>query len=118
MARSDWQAAYEGFAAADAESPLAAADLDQLALAAWWLGERDAAQEYLLRAFAAHTANDDVRSAVRCAIELCMDSARRGKVAVALGWVQRAERLLEGCEPCAELGRLEALKAGAALDFE
>jgi class 3 adenylate cyclase/tetratricopeptide (TPR) repeat protein len=116
MDRSDWQAAFEQFAAVDAVTPLAAADLDQLALAAWWTGDPDAAQEYLLRGFAAHTAANDTPSAVRCAIELCIDSARRDKVAVALGWMQRAERLLEGCEPCAELGRLEALKAAGALD--
>ena len=40
----------------------------------------------------------------------------RNRFAVALGWLGRAERLLEGCEPCSELGRLVELRAMEALD--
>jgi len=51
------------------------------------------------------------------AIDLVFDHGTRNRVAVAMGWLGRAERLLEGCEPCSELGRLVELRAMAALDF-
>ena len=39
-------------------------------------------------------------------------------MAVALGWGAQAARLLEGCEPCPELGRFAGLRAIVALGLE
>ena len=56
------------------------------------------------------------RRAAGFAIEMVFANAMRNRFAVALGWLGRAERLLEGCEPCSELGRLVELRAMGALD--
>ena len=63
-------------------------------------------------------ASPAVKNAARAglAIDLVFDNAMRNRFAVALGWLGRAERLLEGCEPCSELGRLVELRAMEALD--
>jgi hypothetical protein len=100
----------------DSQSPLAGKDLDQAGLAAWWLGERDAAIEYRQRAFAAHTTGNDPSSAARTAIDLCMDNANHNRMSVAMSWAQRAQRLVDECEPCAARGRVVALFGMIALD--
>ena len=62
-------------------------------------------------------ASGDVQRAAVLAIDLCVDQAVRHHEAVALGWAQRATTLLEGCEPCSALGRLEELQAVVALEI-
>jgi hypothetical protein len=49
--RRDWGAAREGFTAARAAGELAAADLDALGDAAWWLGEVEEASAVLEAAY-------------------------------------------------------------------
>ena len=102
-------------------SPHAAAsldldDLERAAKAAVWVGEWDASIEFRQRAFAACIAGGQERRAAGFAIDLVFDNAIRNRFAVALGWLGRAERLLEGCGPCSELGRLVELRAMEALD--
>src|SRR5262249_15560063 len=58
-------------------------------------------------------AGDDQRAA-GMALELCIYTGVRGNHTVALGWVQRAESLLENSEPCSELGRFREMQAAVA----
>jgi class 3 adenylate cyclase len=114
--RSDWQAAFDAFHEADARSPLSVDDLERAALAAMWLFDSDSHIDLLQRAFGLHIAADDPHRAVPVALELCMQNGGRGRMAVALGWAERAERLAEGLGPCAQLGQVVALRAIIALD--
>jgi class 3 adenylate cyclase len=115
--RSDWSTALEGFREADACLPLSVNDLERAALAAMWLFDFDAHVDFLQRAFGIHMAGDDPQRAVPLALELCLQNARRNRMTVALGWAERAERLGEDLEPCAQLGHVVALRAVLALDI-
>ena len=115
--RCDWAAAFEAYQLADSEASLDLDDLERGATAAVWVGEWDASIEFRQRAFADCIAGAQERRAAGLAVDLVMAHGMRNRVAVALGWAGRAERLLEGCEPCSELGRLVELQAIGALDF-
>jgi hypothetical protein len=115
--RSDWSVAFEAFGRAGADVPLGVEDLERAALSAMWLGEFEPCIDFRQRAFGMCVAEGNVRRAAGLAIELCYDQARRHREAVALSWAQRAERLLDGCEPCSELGRLVDLRAIVALEI-
>ncbi|MDQ1508842.1 MAG: hypothetical protein QOG50_686 [Actinomycetota bacterium] len=111
--RFDWQAASDAFARAG--QLLEVEDLERAALAAGWLGDSDTCIELQQRAFGLRVASGDDRRAAGLALDLCFVTAGLQRMAVALGWGQQAERLLEGCEPCSELGRLSGLRAVIAL---
>ena len=115
---SDWSRAFEAFGRADTEESLGVADLERAALSAMWLGEFEPCIEFRHRAFGMCVAAGDERRAAGLAIALCYDQAGRQRVAVALGWAQRAEQLLDGCEPCSALGQLVELRAILALHIE
>ncbi|MDP9333801.1 MAG: hypothetical protein M3Q30_10900 [Actinomycetota bacterium] len=116
--RSDWRASFDALTHADRVAPLGPDDLGKAAEAAMWIGEFDACIEFRQRAFAASIAGGDAHRAAGLAIELCMDHVHRHRAAVAIGWAQRAERLLEGSEPCSELGLMTVLRAIVALEIE
>src|SRR5580765_5620051 len=118
FARYDWSAAFEEFARADAEAPLAVEDLERAALSAMWLAESDACIDFRQRAFGLRMGAGEERLAAGLAIDLCFDHAARHRAAVALGWGTQAARLLEGVEPCSELGRAAGLRAIVALHLE
>ncbi len=115
---SDWATAFEAFGRAGADAPLGVDDLERAALSAMWLREFEPCVDFRQRAFGMCVAEGDVRRAAGLAIELCFDQALRHRMAVALGWAQRAERLLDGCEPCSALGRLVELRAIVALEIQ
>jgi DNA-binding CsgD family transcriptional regulator len=104
-----WSDAYQAFLRADEETPLAAEDLERLAMAAYLIG-RDA--EYLgalERAYNAHRDAHRHRRAVRCAFWLGFRLLMRGEMGHATGWFSRAQRLLEReARECAEQGYLLA----------
>jgi tetratricopeptide (TPR) repeat protein len=114
--RSDWPAAFDAFSAADARSPLGVEDLEDAALAAMWLFRSQPYVDLMQRAFGLHIAAGSTRRAVPLALELCMENGRRGRMSVALGWAERAERLAEEFEPCAQVGHVKALRGIVALD--
>jgi class 3 adenylate cyclase len=114
---SDWQAALDAFREADALVPLSVDDLERAALAAMWLFDSEVHIDLLQRAFALHIAADHPHRAVPAALELCLQNARRDRMSVALGWAERAERLAEDLEPCAQVGQVVALRAVIALDI-
>ncbi len=95
--RRDWVAAYEGLSAAGSDA-LLAADFADLATAAFLVGRHNDCIQALQRAYQAHLEGGDQQAAVRCAFWLVMTLTDRGEVAVANGWISRAERLLETFE--------------------
>lgn len=59
------------------------------------------------RAYGLYRERDDPRGAARVATSIATDHTDfRGELAVAQGWLGRAQRLLEGLEPCEEHGWL------------
>jgi len=95
--RRDWVAAYEGLSAAGSDA-LLAADFADLATAAFLVGRHNDCIQALQRAYQAHLDAGDQRAAVRCAFWLAMTLMDRREVAVANGWISRADRLLETFE--------------------
>jgi tetratricopeptide (TPR) repeat protein len=96
-ARGDWRQAYDLLAETDASTPLAQPELGLLAQAAYATGHLDVTIAAWERAHADSLRAGDALAAagasVRVAMHLMMDTALMAPVR---GWLQRAERLLEG----------------------
>jgi DNA-binding SARP family transcriptional activator len=106
LATHDWQSAFDLFSQTDQMTSLAAEDLDGLAEAAYWLGHYRAALPARQRAHHAYLRAGDHRRAAVAAIILTIWHTGFRQFAVASGWFQRAQRLLESEPPCAEHGYL------------
>jgi DNA-binding winged helix-turn-helix (wHTH) protein len=111
LERDDWAAAAAAFREADRQGGLEGADLERWGEAADALGEGSAALLPLQRAVAAYSAAGAPRDAARCALRLANLQLERRELAVAGGWLRRAERYLAACEPCHELALLEWLRS-------
>ena len=106
----DWEAARTHYEAAVAEDPSAEA-LEGLGSTYFWLDHPDTI-EVRERAFRAYRARGDARGAARQAIALAFDLLTfRGEDAVAQGWLELAERLLDGEPTSTEHGLLAAWQA-------
>ena len=103
-ARSAWTAAYESLARADELSPLAAEDLELMAISAYMLGREDEWMRILERAYRRHAEGDASRRAARCAFWIGIHLALRGQMGPGTGWLGRAQRLLEREGECVEQG--------------
>ena len=115
LATGAWMEARTSFEAALEEDKGPAA-LEGLSWAAWWLDDVASCLGAREQAYRAYRAAGDARGAARMALWLGDDHIEfRGEHAVANGWFQRAGRLLESEEPCAEQGWLAAFRAHAAL---
>ncbi len=117
-----WADAFRALSGVDQETPLNAADLELLAMAAYLIGLDDEYLKALERAHHAHLKAGQCARAVRCAFWLGLRLLFRGEEGRANGWLARAERLLGDDAPrCAEQGYLllpvveQRLEAG---DFE
>ncbi|MEO8259721.1 MAG: LuxR C-terminal-related transcriptional regulator [Acidobacteriota bacterium] len=109
--RGDWAAAHAAFqlSLAAGEYPEA---LEGLGLAAWWLDQSDVVFDVRERAFRIYRERDDTLGAARMAIWIAWDTAAfRGEQAIANGWLQRAQRLLDGVPAAPEHAWL-ALRRG------
>ncbi len=85
-------------------------------MACWWLEDYATAIEARELAYRLFRQSADAGAAARVAIWLSNDYADfRGETAVANGWIQRAERLLEGLPPSPEHALLCYQKAHVAL---
>jgi class 3 adenylate cyclase len=115
MARHAWAEAMEAFLAADRDGRLAAADLEQLATAAWWAGRPDEAAEAMERAFNSHVDAGRSSDAAWAALLLGYQAFRRRAESIGAGWLARAERLLENEPESALHGRLAVFHALGAL---
>lgn len=115
LARGAWEEAHGAFEAAlrETRSPEA---LEGLGTAAWWLDDGARVFEAREEAYRLYRERGDRAAAARIALSLYWDyRAFRGDAAVSNGWLQRAERLLEGLDSTREHGWLRYRKAQAAL---
>lgn len=118
LSRGAWQEARHQFEAAIAveETPEA---LEGGGMAAWWLDNGEATFRARERAYLLYRERGDLRAAARIATLLAWDSASfRGDLAIAKGWLQRAQRLLEDVPACPEHGWLMIRRASNALFYE
>jgi class 3 adenylate cyclase len=95
MALHDWDAARDRFLALDQVSPLEPDDLEMLGEAEWWSGRPDDRVDIMERAFTGYVNANRPGDAARIALGLSETSMRRLAVPVAMGWMKRAEALLE-----------------------
>ena len=106
-AEHGWTDVYEALTRADRAAALPAEDLERLATAAYMLG-RDA--DYfgnLERAHQAHLDDGEGLRAARCAFWVGVNLMLRGETGRAMGWIGRAQRLVERVErDCVERGYL------------
>ncbi len=94
--RQEWASAFQALVLADRAAPLAAGDLELLAMSAYLIGWDDDYLRILERAHHAHLDLRERRRAVRCAFWLGFHLFLRGEIGRATGWFARAQRLLEG----------------------
>jgi LuxR family transcriptional regulator, maltose regulon positive regulatory protein len=112
LGRGDWQAARIAFERA-LEAGETAEALEGLGLAAWWLDLSEVVFDARERAYRLYRERGDSLGAARAATWLGWDTAAfRGEHAIASGWLQRAQRLLEGQPETTEHAWL-ALRRGA-----
>lgn len=90
----EWDAAAAHFAAADAEAPLAADDLELWALVVECRGHPVDVIPLLTRTVEAHLGAGHVDRAARAAVTLSKVELERGASAAAQGWIARAESIL------------------------
>jgi DNA-binding NarL/FixJ family response regulator len=93
--REAWSDAYAALSDADGSRPLAAADLELLATAAYMLGREAEHVDLLERVHAAHLEEGDIPAAVRAALWAGIWLFRGGETSRGGGWLARAQRLLE-----------------------
>jgi DNA-binding NarL/FixJ family response regulator len=118
LGAGEWEAARDTFQASLDEAPSASA-FEGLGVACRWLGEQEAAIRALQRSYRLHRRAGDRRSAARVAVQLCLGELYfHDDMAVAMGWVERAGRLLDGVAPGAEHGWVELVHGHLALQVE
>lgn len=93
--RRAWGDAYRGLTAAELDAPLAADDLERLALAAHLIGKDDEGLDLLTRAQQEFSRRGDAERAARCAFWLAFQFTMSGDLARSGGWLARAQRLIE-----------------------
>jgi len=93
--RKAWATASNELTAAAERSPLDAADLELLAVAAYLAGRDDDSAAALERAHHEHLRLGEPARAARCAFWLALAMIFRGETAQGGGWVARAHRLVE-----------------------
>jgi ATP/maltotriose-dependent transcriptional regulator MalT len=110
LGRGDWAGARRHFEAAISHGETGPA-LNGLSDALFWLEESETSLHYRSRAFAIYREAGDLCRAARAALWLAMGYISvYGNAAVANGWLQRAERLLDEAGPCSERGWFEQLR--------
>lgn len=94
--RHAWGEAFELMVEADRAGDLAPEDLEVLAQSAWWVGRPETAREAWERAYTLHAKAGDRLAAANAAAQLAFNLLGSGLPSVLNGWVNRAERLLQG----------------------
>ncbi len=117
FARQDWAHAQQQFAAADADAPLEAEDLELFATASFLVGKDAASDDALTRAHHAWLQSGVTAAAVRCAFWLGFALLNRSELARGGGWIARAQTLLDDSRlDCVEHGLLRLPDALRHLD--
>lgn len=111
-----WTDAFAALSAADAAQPLEPEHLERLAEAAWWIGKGDACIRTRERAYAEYLQRDDALRAAAVAVAVAEDCFHKLARSVAHGWMQRAERHLDGLPESRVHGWMA--RAQAMLAFE
>ncbi|GAC1504844.1 MAG: hypothetical protein NVS1B3_02200 [Candidatus Dormibacteraceae bacterium] len=107
MRRHDWEEGRRLLSLADAEGELDGEGLRQLGKAHYWCANPAGCLDAFERSYAAFVAAGERRAAAKVAIMLRRANLNMiGDAAAARGWLQRAERLLEGDSESVELGFL------------
>ncbi len=102
-----WADARAQLADADRASPLECDDLERWAVAAYLVGADEECVEAWARAHQTCAQAGDVARAARCAFWLSFGLLNKGDLARGIGWVDRAQRLLDdGDVDCVEQGYL------------
>ncbi len=94
LAAHDWQTAFEQLSMADRDGKLSAADLEALALSAFFTAQADLEVGVKERAFAAYESEGNVVRAAYVALDIARTYAFTGKPAIASAWKRRAEKLI------------------------
>ncbi len=116
LARGEWQAARRHFERSIEHEETAAA-LEGLSDALSSLEEFESSVHHRSRAYTLYCDAGDQPGAARAALWLAITYlSAYGNRAAANGWVQRAERILDEADPCAERALLEHLRAAMAPD--
>jgi ATP/maltotriose-dependent transcriptional regulator MalT len=117
FSRQAWADAYADLSAADQESPLEPADLEQYAMAAHLAGRQEQSAVLWERAHHEFLCRGEAPRAVRCAFWLALGLLLRGELARGGGWFARGRRLLDdGRYDCVERGYLLVLEDFAERD--
>ncbi|MGH2616013.1 MAG: LuxR C-terminal-related transcriptional regulator [Thermomicrobiales bacterium] len=112
LRRQAWADAYALMSAAQRNAPLEPEDLERLAVAAYLIGRDTDSVEVWALAHQAWARLGDAARAARCAFWLAFGLLNKGELARGGGWIDRAQRLLDGCGlDCVEQGCLRYLVA-------
>ncbi len=106
VAAQNWETADAEYAAADSGDRLGGEDLEAWSLARQCLGRPADAIPILVRAVAARTGAGDNDAAATDAVALSVIHLERGEIAVAKGWLARAETLVAGDDSSPAIGRI------------
>jgi DNA-binding CsgD family transcriptional regulator len=112
-----WRDAYDALSELDGQSPLAAEDLEILAIAGYLCGHAEEARQARLRAYQLYMNSGNARGAARCATIIGFQELDAGEIAEATGclpatmsscaaWVAHASQLLSRVPDGAEHGLL------------
>jgi ATP/maltotriose-dependent transcriptional regulator MalT len=118
LSTGEWEKARE-FLEESRKSEESPEVLEKLSWAYWWLNDAPAVFEYRAKAYNLFLKNNDKLGASRTASWIGLDYLEfKGESAVATGWFQRAENLLEGTTDSWELGFIKILKARLAYEVD
>lgn len=94
LARHAWAEAFEQLSQADREDGLSGADLETLALAAFFAARADVQLDVTERAFKAYEAEGNDLRAAYTALEIARSYGYEGKHSIASAWTRRAEGII------------------------
>jgi class 3 adenylate cyclase len=94
LARHEWPAAFDHLAQADRDGTLSGADLEGLALAAFFAAHGDVELDVKERAFKVYEAEGNEIRAAYPALDVARNYGYSGKYSIATAWLRRAERIL------------------------
>ena len=106
-----WGEAFGEISARDRDGALTAEDLEDLAVAAYMVGNDEECGDAWMRAHRDWLRRGEIERAARCAFWQALGLLFRGDQAPALGWVARGRRVLKDAPDCAEQGWLLTLSA-------
>jgi class 3 adenylate cyclase len=95
IARHAWDEARDLLRQAEATAPLSPEDLALLAEAEYWSGRPDESVDAMERAYAGFVDADEKTAAADVALRLFFAATQRLLARAAVGWLRRAQRLLE-----------------------